>query len=126
MLERVVRGHSNDTLFIFGHARQGWNVTGSGANLLFQRNYFSALLDYVRAELKSGKPREEIVKSTAELKGFPEITVRSFPACSQQPATSWRPDSLGRRGRPRGVCRLLERRSSGNIRPLRSYMRRRC
>jgi glyoxylase-like metal-dependent hydrolase (beta-lactamase superfamily II) len=72
VLERVVKGHEADTLFIFGHAKEGWKVTGDRTDLLFQRDYLSALLDYVRGQIKAGKPREEIVKSTAELRGFPD------------------------------------------------------
>ena len=72
VLERVVKGHGADTLFIFGHAKEGWKVTGDRKDLLFQRDYLSALADYVRGQIKAGKPREEIVKSTAELRGFPD------------------------------------------------------
>ena len=71
-LERTVKGHAPDTIFIFGHAKDGWKPTGDSKDLLFMRDYLSALLDYTRGEIKSGKPREEIIKSTAQLKGFPD------------------------------------------------------
>jgi cyclase len=71
-LEHAAKGHSADTIFIFGHAKAGWKVTGGRPELLFMRDYLTALLDYVRAEIKTGKPRDEIAKSTAELKGFPD------------------------------------------------------
>jgi glyoxylase-like metal-dependent hydrolase (beta-lactamase superfamily II) len=72
VLERAVEGHDSDTVFIFGHAKEGWKPTGDSRDLLYQRDYLSALLDYVRSEIKSGKPRAEIVRSTAPLKGFPD------------------------------------------------------
>jgi glyoxylase-like metal-dependent hydrolase (beta-lactamase superfamily II) len=72
LLERVARSHSAETIFIFGHAKPGWKVTGGRPELLFMRDYLAALLDYARAEIKAGKSRDEIVKSTAELKGFPD------------------------------------------------------
>jgi len=71
-LERAAKDHSADTIFVFGHAKAGWKVTGGRPELLFMRDYLAALLDYVRAEIKAGKPRDEIAKSTAELKGFPD------------------------------------------------------
>jgi hypothetical protein len=40
------------------------------SDLLYQRDYFSALLDHVRGEIKAGQSRESIVGYTAPLKGF--------------------------------------------------------
>jgi cyclase len=71
-LERAVKGHAPDTIFIFGHAQAGWRPTGDSKDLLFMRDYLTALLDYTRGEIKAGRPREEIMKSTAVLKGFPD------------------------------------------------------
>jgi cyclase len=72
LLERAVKGHAPDTIFIFGHAQAGWKPTGDSKDLLFMRDYLSALLDYARGEVKSGRPRAEVIKSTAVLKGFPD------------------------------------------------------
>jgi cyclase len=71
VLEKVAAAHP-DALFIYGHAGEGWKANGGREDLLYQRDYLSALLEHVRAEMKAGKPREEIVKSTAVLKGFPD------------------------------------------------------
>ena len=59
-----------DRLYIFGHADARFKVTGSKADLAVQRDYFTALLEYTRAAVKAGKPREEFIKSTDVLKGF--------------------------------------------------------
>jgi len=72
LLEHAARSHSADTIFIFGHAKQGWKVTGGRPELLFMRDYLTALLDHTRAEIKAGKSRDEVVKSAAELQGFPD------------------------------------------------------
>lgn len=71
-LERVANEHDKDkdTLYIFGHAKQGFDITGGTADLLYQRDFLSAVLDQVRAQIKAGKTREEIVKASVELKGF--------------------------------------------------------
>jgi len=37
VLEQIVKNHSKDTLFIYGHAQQGWEVTGNAADLMVQR-----------------------------------------------------------------------------------------
>lgn len=70
VLEQIAAEHSQDTLFIYGHAKEGLKVTGTRADLLYQRDYFTALLDHVRAEIKAGKSRDDISKATSELTGF--------------------------------------------------------
>jgi cyclase len=70
LLEAVHKAHGNETTFIFGHAGEGFKVTGTKADLLVQRDYFTALLEFVRGEVKSGKAKEDIVKTNAVLKGF--------------------------------------------------------
>jgi cyclase len=72
LLESVAKAHANDTLFIFGHANEGWKVTGPKADLLAQRDYLTALLEFVRSEVKAGKSKDEIIKTNAPLKGFPD------------------------------------------------------
>jgi cyclase len=72
VLDGVVRDHAADTIFIFGHANPNFAATGSKADLLYQGDYLSALLEFVRGEIKSGKPRDVIVKITDPLTGFPD------------------------------------------------------
>ena len=36
------------------------------------RDYLTALLEFVRGEIKAGKPKDVIVKITDPLKGFPD------------------------------------------------------
>jgi hypothetical protein len=40
------------------------------AAAFYQRDFLSALLDHVRAQVKAGASREQIVKATIELRGF--------------------------------------------------------
>ncbi len=72
VLEATVRDHGKDTIYIFGHAGTPAGTTGSRAELLYMRDYLTALLDFVRGEMKSGKPRDVVVKITEPLKGFPD------------------------------------------------------
>ena len=48
------------------------HATGMRADLLYMRDYLTALLEFVRGEIKAGKPKDVIVKITDPLKGFPD------------------------------------------------------
>jgi glyoxylase-like metal-dependent hydrolase (beta-lactamase superfamily II) len=78
-LEKVVKDHSADSVYIFGHSRVGAPVTGSSKDLLALRDYFSAMLDYVRKGIAAGRPAEEIVKgglpAFSEHEGAPALQV---------------------------------------------------
>jgi glyoxylase-like metal-dependent hydrolase (beta-lactamase superfamily II) len=70
ILERVSKKHS-DATFIFGHAKPGLPVTGPVKELLYFRDYFTAVLDHVQKGIKGGKSQDEITKIAA-LPGFTE------------------------------------------------------
>ncbi len=62
-LEKVVKDHNADTIYIFGHSKVGAPVTGPRADLMALRDYFSAMLDYVQKGISAGKSAEEIIKA---------------------------------------------------------------
>ncbi|MEW5983347.1 MAG: hypothetical protein AB1806_13405 [Acidobacteriota bacterium] len=70
VLERAAADHRPDTIYIFGHAGPTFGVTGGAADLAYMRDYLTALADFVRAEMKAGKPREAIITIAEPLKGF--------------------------------------------------------
>jgi len=72
VLENAAADHANDTAYVFGHGSAKFGVTGTRADLLYMRDYLAALLDFVRGEIKAGKPKDVIVKITDPLKGFPD------------------------------------------------------
>jgi glyoxylase-like metal-dependent hydrolase (beta-lactamase superfamily II) len=78
-LEKVVKDHNTDSVYIFGHSRVGAPVTGSSKDLLALRDYFSAMLDYVRKGIAAGRSAEEIVKgglpAFSEHEGAPALQV---------------------------------------------------
>lgn len=74
ILEKVAAAHTSDTLYIFGHGREGFGITGTRADLLLQRDYFTALLDTTRKAVAAGTPKEAFSKLEA-LPGFPDHTV---------------------------------------------------
>jgi cyclase len=70
LLERVAKAHGNDTIFVFGHAGERFKVTGGKADLLYQRDYFTALLEFTRKAKRGGQTRDAFVKTATALPGF--------------------------------------------------------
>ena len=70
VLERAMRDHTSDTIYIFGHANMGLPVSGSAADVTRFRDYLVALLGFVESQVKAGKSREEILAMREPLKGF--------------------------------------------------------
>jgi glyoxylase-like metal-dependent hydrolase (beta-lactamase superfamily II) len=70
VLEKAASDHAADTIFIFGHAGMNVPVTGGRADLMTLRDYFTALLGFVGAQIKSGRSREELLALRDPLKGF--------------------------------------------------------
>jgi cyclase len=70
VLDHTVKDHSNDTIYIFGHANTGLPVTGSHTDLARFRDYFGGLLAFVSEQAKAGKSREEVLAMRDPLKGF--------------------------------------------------------
>jgi cyclase len=78
-LEKVVKDHNNDSMYIFGHSKAGLPVTGPRQDVTALRDYFSAMLDYVQKGIAAGKSADEIVKSGlpqfANNEGQPQLQV---------------------------------------------------
>jgi glyoxylase-like metal-dependent hydrolase (beta-lactamase superfamily II) len=75
VLEKAASIFDKDTKFICGHADIDENVTFSIDELRDMRDYFSALLEFVGKEMKSGKTLTEIQKA-AGVPGFENLTER--------------------------------------------------
>ena len=73
ILDKVPGDHANDTTYIFGHAGVKASAVGDKADLVLLRNYLTALLDFVGAQIKAGKSRDEIFAMRDPLKGFEEF-----------------------------------------------------
>jgi cyclase len=72
VLDKIVKAHPRDAIYIFGHAKQGLAPTGTQADVLLQRDFLTALLEHVKGEIKAGKTKDVIVKAAPEFKAFPE------------------------------------------------------
>jgi len=71
VLEEVARTYPKDALLVCGHGKQPFGVTGTLADAALQRDFFTALIARVEADMKAGKTKDEIVKLT-NLPGFPD------------------------------------------------------
>lgn len=71
ILQQMQSFFDNDTLFIFGHARDGFPVTGNKSDLAAFSDYLTALVEFVSSEIRNGKTREQILTTTS-IPGAPE------------------------------------------------------
>ena len=73
ILQRMQSHFDNDTIFIFGHAQKDYAVTGNKDDLAAFADYLQALLDFVAAEIKSGKSKDQIM-ACKSIPGAPQWT----------------------------------------------------
>ena len=71
VLDMAMKKFSDKTKFIYGHAADGYDVTGSKDDLLVFHDYLGNVLKFVGDEMKAGKTKEEILKAT-EIPGSPQ------------------------------------------------------
>jgi cyclase len=83
VLEKATADHAADTIYIFGHAGQGAPVSGARADVMVQRDFITALLAHVTAEVKAGKTRADVTGVKMPLKGFEGHGPLSSSALSQ-------------------------------------------
>ena len=65
VLDKIQGEFDNDTLFVFGHAFDPEKVTGNKADIKAMQDYLKRLLAFVNSQIKAGKTKEEILKSTS-------------------------------------------------------------
>ena len=71
VLNKALDTYSKKTVFIFGHAAEGYEVTGTKSDLIAFRDYLGNTLKFVNTQIKAGKNKDEILKTT-EIPGSPE------------------------------------------------------
>ena len=71
VLDKAMAQFDKDTLFVFGHSLDPEKVTGSAEDLKAFQNYLSKLLQHTETQLKAGKSKDEILKTTS-IPGAPE------------------------------------------------------
>jgi len=65
VLDKGIKKFDKDTTFIYGHAADGYQVTGKVDDLKKFGDYIGSVLKFVDDQIKSGKSKDEILKATA-------------------------------------------------------------
>ncbi len=71
VLETAAAACPSDAIFIFGHGKPQFGVTGSTADLHAMRDFLAGLVEHVQAEINAGKSKAEIV-TRQNLDQFPD------------------------------------------------------
>jgi cyclase len=59
VLEAIVDEYPADAIYVFGHGEAPHGVTGARADLLYQRDYFTAVIEAARRARAEGRSRDE-------------------------------------------------------------------
>lgn len=65
VLDKTLSNFDNQTLFVFGHAFDPDKITGGKEDIKVFQDYLSKLWNFVEGEVKAGKTKEEVLKTTA-------------------------------------------------------------
>jgi glyoxylase-like metal-dependent hydrolase (beta-lactamase superfamily II) len=65
VLDQATNHFSDDTIFIYGHAADGYEVTGKKDDLKAFGEYLGSVLNFVDGEIKAGKTKDEVLKTTS-------------------------------------------------------------
>ena len=71
VLDKAVSKFDKKTTYVFGHAGEGYSVTGNADDLKAFGAYLGNLLKFTEGEIKAGKSKDDILKAT-EIPGSPE------------------------------------------------------
>ncbi len=64
VMEKAATKYERDTLYIFGHAAEGSEVTGNRADVLKFKEYLQRLLEFAHKEVAAGTAKEVFIKNT--------------------------------------------------------------
>jgi glyoxylase-like metal-dependent hydrolase (beta-lactamase superfamily II) len=70
VLDKTNKKFKKKTKFIFGHAAEGFDVTGNREDIKAFRNFLEKLIMFAETEFKAGKTKEEFIKN----KSIPGVT----------------------------------------------------
>lgn len=91
ILRKARKTFDKDTIFICGHANEGYDVTGNRDTLKAKEIYLKTLLNYVKKEKKKGTSLDQLKEKTSLIPGAPDWTGDRFKNVNLQVA--W--DELG-------------------------------
>jgi len=65
VLDKTTKKFDRKTTYVFGHAAEGYQVTGTRDDLSAFGDYLGNILQFVEGEIKAGKSKEELIKTTS-------------------------------------------------------------
>lgn len=71
VIDSALKKFDNKTTFVCGHSGENYDVKGTADMLRSFQDYLGNVLNFVESEIKTGKSKEEILKTT-EIPGSPE------------------------------------------------------
>jgi glyoxylase-like metal-dependent hydrolase (beta-lactamase superfamily II) len=94
-IDAAMHDHDKDTIYIFGHVgAANLPVSGDRAVMVQFRDYLGAVIDFVQAQVKAGRSRDEILAMRDPLKGFesfgrfPQTNARDPLTCAYEEVTT--------------------------------------
>ena len=72
VLDQIMNTYDDETIFIWGHARAGYDVKGGKEDLKAFQNYLEKLLEFGEKSMKAGITLEELKKTTTVIPGAEE------------------------------------------------------
>ncbi len=63
-MNKALNQFDKETIYVFGHAATGYEVTGKADDLNKFRDYLGNVLKFTEGEIKAGKTKEEFLKTT--------------------------------------------------------------
>ncbi len=72
VMKDVRKAYDKDTLFIFGHAAEGYPVIGTASDIKAFELYLKSLHKYVKKEKRKGTSLEDLQAKTTTIPGAPE------------------------------------------------------
>jgi glyoxylase-like metal-dependent hydrolase (beta-lactamase superfamily II) len=91
VLDSAVDKYEKDTLYIFGHAAEGYEVTGTKEDLMKFKDYLGRVLDFARQEHKAGRTKEDFLKN----KEIPGVTEWKGDGIERPLGAAWDEVSAG-------------------------------
>jgi cyclase len=71
VLDKAGKTFDDKTIFVCGHAADGYDIVVSKKDISAFKDYLGKVLEFTAAQIKAGKTKEEIIKAT-EIPGAPE------------------------------------------------------
>ena len=80
VLENTQKTYDTDTIFIFGHSGEEYDIVGNMDDIKAKQNFLSRLLEIVNSEIQAGKNQEAILKIKS-IKGAEEWSGNGIGRC---------------------------------------------